>query len=56
MSNIYTNAYFVIGLHYIDAGSRGAAAPPGDILAHPGQLFPPLRLVSWAIFGTKKRF
>jgi len=44
----------------IGAGSRGqgggAAAPPGDILGSPGRLLPPLRLVSWAIFGTKKRF
>jgi len=27
--------------------------PPGDILTPPGRLLPPLRLVSWAIFGTK---
>jgi len=34
----------------------GVASPSGDILASPGLLLPPLRLVSWAIVRTKKRF
>jgi len=34
---------------------RAELLPPSpvDILALPGRLLPPLRLVSWAIFGTK---
>jgi len=35
-------------------GKWGCSCPSGDILALPGRLLPPLRLVSWAIFGTKK--
>jgi len=43
----------------IGAGSgrvEGAAASPGNILPPLDDFPPPLRLVSWAIFGTKKRF
>jgi len=54
--NFYLKVYLKKSTYAIGAGSRGAAAPPGDILAPPGRLLPPLRLVSWAIFGTKKRF
>jgi len=32
----------------IGAGSGGQLPPHRDILAPPGRLFPPLRLLSWA--------
>jgi len=40
----------------IGAGSRGAAAPLEIFWAPLGDFCPLLRLVSWTIFGTKKRF